>query len=167
MQHLFYRNATLQDLPGIVSIYNSTIPSRMATADTAPVSVESKLDWFNQHLSNKRPLWIIEDEQKNIVGWLSFQSFYGRPAYDSTAEISIYLDEAHRGKGIGKLALRHAVASAPRLGLKTLLGFIFTHNYASLKLFEQEGFEAWGTLPNVAVLDGKEHSVTIMGKRVG
>jgi len=36
------RTALESDLPAIVEIYNSTVPSRMVTADTEPVSVESR-----------------------------------------------------------------------------------------------------------------------------
>lgn len=161
-----FRDATLNDLPTIVNIYNSTIASRMVTADTEPVSVESRIPWFNEHSSNKRPLWMIEDDTHNTIGWLSFQSFYGRPAYDCTTEISIYLSPDARGKGIGKNALRHAMENCGTYGIKTLLGFIFAHNEPSLKLFRNFGFEDWAVLPNIAVLDGIERSLIIVGKRI-
>lgn len=166
MSQLSYRNATLNDLPKIVEIYNSTVASRMVTADTEPVSIESKVKWFEEHSPNKRPLWIIEDENMHIGGWASFQSFYGRPAYNATVEISIYLDEAHRGKGLGKKILQHCIEVAPLYQVKTLLGFIFEHNEPSLKLFRFFGFEDWATFPNVAVLDGVERTLKILGKRV-
>ncbi|HKG69108.1 MAG TPA: hypothetical protein VKA92_09585, partial [Segetibacter sp.] len=62
MSQLLYVDATLQDLPKIVEIYNSTVASRMVTADTEPVSVESKRNWFKAHSPDKRPLWVIKDE---------------------------------------------------------------------------------------------------------
>ncbi|WP_339382997.1 GNAT family N-acetyltransferase, partial [Klebsiella aerogenes] len=62
----------------------------MVTADTMPVTVESREEWFNEHNPGKRPLWVIENPSGEIIGWVSFQSFYGRPAYDATVEISIY-----------------------------------------------------------------------------
>jgi len=161
-----FRDAHIDDLPRIVEIYNSTVAGRMVTADTEPVSVKSRLNWFNDHSSNKRPLWVIEDGVNKIIGWVSFQSFYGRPAYDATAEISIYLDESVRGKGVGKKVLEHAIESCAALKIKTILGYIFSHNEPSIKLFKTFGFQEWGTFPNIAVLDGIERSVTIMGKRL-
>ena len=161
-----YRNATIDDLPAIVEIYNSTVASRIVTADTETVSVESKLSWFRDHSSDKRPLLVVENESQKIIGWLSFQSFYGRPAYDTTAEVSIYITPSERGNGLGKEMLQHAIDISGRLGIKTLLGFIFSHNEPSLKLFKRYGFETWGEFPNVAVLDGIERSLTILGKRV-
>ena len=163
---MIIRDANIVDLPGIVEIYNSTIDTRMVTADTSTVSVESRQKWFDDHNSSKRPLWIVENEDGQMIGWVSFQSFYGRPAYDSTVEISIYLATENRGKGLGKQILQHCLDKASTFGVKTLLGFIFSHNEPSLKLFRNLGFEDWGFLPNVAVLDGQERSLTILGKRI-
>ena len=162
---LTYRDATIDDLPRIVDIYNSTVPTRMVTADTEPVSVESRLNWFHEHNAATRPLWIIE-EDKNSIGWISFQSFYGRPAYAATAEISIYLDSSQRGKGIGKKVLQYSIDQAKALGIKTLLGYIFAHNEPSLKLFRQLGFEEWAMLPDIAVLDRVERSLKILGRKI-
>jgi len=163
---LHYKDATLSDLDTIVKIYNSTVASRMVTADTDPITVESRIKWFEEHSSDKRPLWMIENEDQDIVGWVSFQSFYGRPAYNATVEISIYLDENFRGRGYGKAVLAYALERCPEIGIKTLLGFIFAHNDASIKLFRHFGFEDWATLPDIAVLDNEERSLKILGKRI-
>ncbi|HEX7951836.1 MAG TPA: GNAT family N-acetyltransferase, partial [Burkholderiales bacterium] len=104
-----HRLATRQDLPAIVEIYNATIPSRLVTADLEPVSVESRVGWFEQHHPGFRPLWVAE-EGGRIAGWLSFSTFYGRPAYDKTAELSLYVGEAQRNRGLGSHFLRHAIA---------------------------------------------------------
>ena len=166
MTNLVYRNADISDLERIVEIYNTTIASGMVTADTKPVSAESRQKWFEEHNPDKRPLWVIENNSHQVVGWVSFQSFYGRPAYDATVEISIYLDPTQRGKGLGKQVLKHCLDSAPELGVKTLLGFIFSHNEPSLKLFRHFGFEDWATLPGIALINGQERGLKILGKRV-
>lgn len=166
MADFSFRDATLNDLQRIVEIYNSTVPSRMVTADTEPVTVESRISWFNAHTPQKRPLWVIDNGEANIAGWISLQSFYGRPAYDSTVEVSIYLDADERGRGLGRQALQYCIDKAPALGIKTLLGFIFSHNEPSLKLFYSFGFEDWALLPGIAILDGVERSLTIVGKRI-
>lgn len=166
MQELTFSNATLDDLPEIISIYNSTIPSRMVTADTEPVTVNDRLDWFNEHIKNPlRPLWVIKDESGKVNGWVSFTDFYGRAAYNATAEISIYLHPDVRGKGMGRKVLEHCIAKAPSLKINTLLGYIFSHNEPSIKLFHSCGFETWGTLSNIAVLDGMERTLLILGRR--
>ncbi|MBW4446210.1 MAG: GNAT family N-acetyltransferase [Spirirestis rafaelensis WJT71-NPBG6] len=159
------RHATETDLPAIVAIYNAAIPSRMATADLEPVSVASRLAWFGGRSPSKRPIWVIEVEGV-VAGWLSFQSFYGRPAYHSTAEISIYIASAYHQRGLGRQLLAQAIQQSPSLGLNTLLGLIFAHNQPSLKLFEKFSFQSWGYLPKVAELDGIERDLVIMGLRI-
>ena len=161
-----FRDAIQSDLATIVEIYNSTVESRMVTADTTFVAVESRQPWFEEHSPEKRPLWMVEDDDKNIIGWVSFQSFYGRPAYDATAEISIYLHPLQRGKGYGKAVLQYCIDTAPSYKIKNLLGYIFAHNLPSLQLFHKLGFEEWGHLKNIAILDGIERCLKILGKRL-
>ncbi len=160
------RLATRDDLPGIVEIYNSTVPSRMVTADTEPVTVASREAWFDAHQPERRPLWVCEDDKGRMAGWVSYSDFYGRPAYGATAEVSIYLHESRRGQGLGRFLLERAIAHAPNVGVTTLLGFIFGHNAPSLALFERHGFTRWGSLPRVAVLDGVERDLIILGRRL-
>jgi len=163
-EDIILRIAKIDDLPVIVDIYNSTVPGRMVTADTEPVSVDDKLAWFNEH-NQDRPLWIIEYAGKTC-GWVSLQSFYGRPAFNATAEISIYLHENYRGRGIGKTVLRKVIEECPKLKIDTLLAFIFAHNESSIRLFSSFGFEKWGLLPEVANLDGIKRDLVILGKKI-
>lgn len=169
-----FRDAVLDDLPAIVDIYNSTVASRMVTADLNPVPVESRQAWFDAHSPQHRPLWVVEAADDGdadagvgkMLGWLSFSDFYGRPAYAATVEVSIYLDAAARGRGLGRAFLERALAAAPGLGVKTVLGFVFGHNEPSLALFRAYGFEDWGRLPRVASLDGVERDLVIVGRRL-
>jgi phosphinothricin acetyltransferase len=162
---LAVRDARERDLPRIVAIYNEAIPGRRATADTEPVTVDSRVAWFREHAPERRPLWVVE-RSGVIVGWLSFQSFYGRPAYAATAEVSIYVSGTAQRGGIGRTLLARAIARAPSLGLEALVAFVFGHNEPSLALFERHGFARWGHLPRVARLDGVERDLVILGRRV-
>ena len=160
------RDAVEADLSAIVDIYNSTIPSRMVTGDLEPISVSSRLDWFHSHRPTDYPLWVMEVEGQ-IVAWLGFQPFYGRPAYRGTAEISLYVGQHHRRQGCGRQLLAKAIHDAPNLHIHILLGFIFGHNLPSLRLFEQMGFFRWGHLPQVAQLDGVKRDLIIVGRPSG
>ena len=160
------RNATEDDLPAIVAIYNATIPSRMVTADLTPVSVEARRPWLAAHQTPSRPIWVLGNPQQAVAGWLSFDTFSPRAAYDGTAMIAIYIAESHRRQGLGRHLLETAIARAPSLGLHTLLGYIFGHNEPSLQLFESKGFQRWGHYPRIAVLDGVERDLVVVGRRV-
>ena len=160
-----HRQAAREDLPAIVEIYNATIPSRMVTADLEPVSVDSRVGWFEQHKPDCRPLWVATHEGR-IAGWLSFSTFYGRPAYNKTAELSVYVGEAFRHRGLGSYFLAQAIAHAPAIAVDRLIGFVYGHNHPSLELFARFGFAKWGELPGVTLLDDIERDVIILGRRV-
>jgi L-amino acid N-acyltransferase YncA len=160
------RDATLEDLASIVEIYNSIIPGRIVSADTEPVSVEQRLPWFYEHDPARRPIRVAEEDGE-VVGWLSLGDFWdGRPAYNGTAEIGIYVKEDYRGKGIGRRLLEEAIRRAPELGIKTLTAGAFAGNEPSLRLFERFGFEKWAHFPRVAELDGAEIDLVVLGRRL-
>jgi phosphinothricin acetyltransferase len=159
------RDARESDLDRIVAIYNEAIPGRLATADTEPITPASRLPWFHEHTPGRRPLWVAERDGL-VVGWLSFQSFYGRPAYAATAELSVYVTAGVHRRGIARHLLARALERAPGLGLATLVAFVFGHNEPSLRLFERHGFARWGHLPRVARLDDVERDLVILGRRV-
>lgn len=158
------RNAVSADLTAIVEIYNQSIPNRMATADTEPITVADRLSWFRDRPPN-RPLWVATQKEL-VIGWLSFQTFYGRPAYLHTAEISIYVATDYHRQGIGSQLLARAIAHSPQLQLTTLLAFVFAHNQPSLDLVAKHGFERWGYLPDIAELDGIARSLVVLGRKI-
>ena len=94
------RTATEQDLPAIVAIYNASIPSRTATADLEPISVESRLEWFRKHAPDRHPLLVHEIDGK-IAAWSGLHPYYERPAYLYTAEISLYIAPEFQGRRLG------------------------------------------------------------------
>lgn len=162
------RDATVADLPAIVTIYNSIVAGRMVTADLEPVTVESRRAWFDAHANPARPLWVLSDSAAGdqVCAWASFDTFYPRAAYDGTVMIALYIAESHRGRGLGRELAREMIARAPDFGIHTLTGYIFGHNQPSLRLFRSLGFAEWARMPRVAVLDGIERDLIILGRRV-
>lgn len=152
------------DLARIVEIYNSSIEWRLSTADTSPVSIQSKKGWFNSH-SKKRPLFVYEEGSK-MLAWASILPFNERPAYKNTVELSIYIDHDHIGKGLGAKILAQLIELLPSLNIKTVIANIYSHNEASLRLFSSYGFKEWGELLNVCEMDGKKYNVSILGLEV-
>ena len=158
------RHAQPEDLAAIVEIYNATVPTRMSTADTEPVTVESRVPWLAAHSPQRRPLWVAEVDG-TVGGWLSLSDFKARPGYAGTVELGVYVDERHRGRGLGRRLVEHAIANAPALGITTVLALVFAHNATSVGLLRSAGFERFGLLPQVVMLDGKPADVLVLGRR--
>lgn len=159
------REAVQADLPAIVAIYNSSIETRLSTADLSPVGVAERQAWFDAH-GGTRPLLVLVDERNEILAWGSFSDYYPRAAYRISAEISVYVRRDMHGVGMGKDMVRYMLERAPALGIRNVLAVIFGHNHASLRLFHGFGFQEWGRLPQVCDLDGTLADVLILGKKV-
>jgi phosphinothricin acetyltransferase len=159
------RDAVDADLPRIVEIYNASIPSRLATADTEPVTIESRHAWFATRDPQRRPFWVLERDGA-ILAWIRLSSFYGRPAYEATAEVSLYVAPEAQGQGLGPRLFQEMIRRCPDFGVTTLLSFVFGHNEPSLKMNRKLGFEQWGLLPQVAELDGIKRDLVILGLRL-
>ena len=159
------RDAVETDLPAIIDIYNAAVATRMSTAQLEPVTIESRRDWLGDHTPDRHPFWVIEYDGA-VAGWLTFKEFIPRCAYHGTAEVSVYVDEKFRRRGIARKLLEEAIARAGSLEINAMVGLIFAHNQPSLKLFEQLRFERWGLLPRIARLDNIERDLTIMGRHV-
>ncbi len=159
------RDAIQGDLPAIVEIYNAAIATRIATAQLEPVTVESRRDWLKDHSPDKHPFWVMECDGE-VAGWLTIKPFIPRSAYRGMVELSVYVAEKFRRRGIARALLEKAAAEAPALKIKAMVGLIFAHNEPSLRLFSQLGFVRWGFLPGVALLDGVERDLAIMGRHL-
>ena len=131
------RHACPGDLPRIFEIYNASIPGRLATADTEPVTLASREGWFRDVDPARRPLWVHCDGDQPPMAWLSLRSFYGRPAYAATVEVGVYTAPEGLRQGRAKALLAHAVAAMNGLKVRTMLAYVFAHNAPSLALFER------------------------------
>ncbi|MBB5153976.1 GNAT family N-acetyltransferase [Saccharopolyspora phatthalungensis] len=121
-----HRLATREDLPSIIDIYNSAIPSKTATCDLEPVTVASREAWFEISTPDRHPIWVGYESgsPQTVTGYLSFEPFLNsRPGYDVTADLALYLHPEHRGRGQGAYLLREAIAHAPNLVRQQPFGF--------------------------------------------
>ena len=157
--------AEKEDLPLFTKVYNQAIRMRNVTADIEEVSEEEMALIFNSH-DTSRPLYTILDDQEQAIGYASLNHFYGRPAYDETAELSIYLDEQTRGEGYGTKVMQLLEQEAASLNIHYLTGYVFAQNIPCNKLFEKHGYALWGNLPQIAHIDEKRLDLNIWGKQI-
>ncbi len=160
------RDATEEDLPAIIAIYNESIPAGRSTADTKPIEVSDRIEWFRKFDPKKRPIWVAEDGSR-IVGCIYLSWFYGgRPAYDKTAEISTYIAADYQGKGLGTLLKQKMIEACPSLGVENLISMYFDHNEATKRLNNKFHFEPVGHLPEIAEIQGKKRGLIISILRI-
>jgi len=166
-----HRDATENDLPRIVDIYNFAVATRQCSCDLDPISVEARRRSFGEHSPNHRPLWVADDASRpefGVAGYLGFFHFMNeRPGYFITADLAIYLHPDYQGKGLGTYLIGMAIEQAPSLGIETLTATIFASNVSSIALFRKMGFEQWGFMPRVARLEGVEKDLVLVGRRIG
>jgi phosphinothricin acetyltransferase len=158
------RTARLADLVDIVAIYNQAVREK-ATADTDPVTVEERRDWFERHAPDRRPILVAVRDA--VVGWCGLSDYRpGRGAVRHTAEISYYVHAAHRRKGVASALVAEAIRRCPELEIRTLFAILLDSNAASVGLLEKSGFRRWGHMPDVADFDGLELGHLYYGLRV-
>lgn len=156
------RKAKINDLPNIIDIYNSTIKLKNVTATIEPINLNDRLEWFQKHSTNEKPLWVLEYENK-IIAWFSLSDFHPREAYNITKEVSIYIDQGYRAQGIGYDILKYIIEYSRSINIENLVALIFQENIKSIKLFKKSGFNEWGLLPNVAKNEITYLSLVILG----
>jgi phosphinothricin acetyltransferase len=101
------------------------------------------------------------------VGTAYLSSFYaGRPAYDATSEVSVYVATAAHRQGIGRRLKEFVIGECPRLGITTLLSMHFDHNEATRRINESLGFEQMGHLKEIAVVQGNKRGLVISALRI-
>ncbi|MGD8192111.1 N-acetyltransferase family protein [Brevibacillus ginsengisoli] len=151
------RDAIEADLPEILDIYNDAIRNTVATFDLVEQSLEQRKLWFQKY-GGKHPL-IVAQSEGQVAGYCSLSTFREKDAYAKTTEISVYISEAHRGKGIASLLISEIIKRASLLGHHTIIAGITGGNEASVKLHKKFGFEFIGTFKEVGYKFDDWHDV--------
>lgn len=145
------RLANLNDLSRLVDIYYQSVEKGGITADWATPDVPvAYLNNLSTHVNNPQyPLYVIEDEAKNIIGYSYLAPTRQRAGWKNTVEITYYFDLNHVGRGLGSKMLAFIIDEATRLGYRSLLATIHAKNEASAALLKKFKFDQWGFYPEV------------------
>ncbi len=156
------RRAELWDLESITAIYNDAVLKTVATFDTKPKTPDEQASWFEQH-GPRHPI-LVAESRGAVVGWISLSEWSDRSAYCDTAEVSLYVAEERRGKGIGRKLLEAALDEGREVGLHTIVSRIAGGNETSVRLHESFGFRHIGIMKEVGRKFGKLIDVYLMQK---
>ncbi len=140
-------------------IYAEGIATGNATFETATAPWES---WDEGHLPNPR---LVALDEAGVLGWAALSRVSRRPAYAGVAEVSVYVTEQARGRGIGLALLRRLVAESEEAGIWTLQASIFPENVASVALHERVDFRVVGRRERIGRLHGTWRDTLLLERR--
>jgi L-amino acid N-acyltransferase YncA len=122
----------------VKSIYEEGIKTRNATFETRSPSWE---EWDKKHHESLR---FVSVEDGKVTGWAALIPTSTREVYSGVMEVSIYIAEDHRGKGVGKALFDVLISESEKNNVWSLLSVLFPENTASIKLHEKVGFRIIG-----------------------
>jgi phosphinothricin acetyltransferase len=160
------RHGCLGDLQGICEIYNHYVHHSVVTFDLNPWDVEQQTPWMQKFNAEGRFQIFVAERSGTIIGYSYSDSFRTRPAYDITAETTVYLAPGEGGKGLGRKLYATLIPRLEALGLHRLIAGVTLPNPASVALHESFGFEHVGTMSEVGIKMDRHWDVGWWQKRL-
>jgi phosphinothricin acetyltransferase len=93
--------------------------------------------------------FLVAEEGGEVVGYAYACRWRERPAYDWAVEVSVYVDAARQGEGIGRALYAELLGRLRAQGFHSAVAGITLPNPASIALHEAMGFEPIGALREI------------------
>jgi L-amino acid N-acyltransferase YncA len=153
------RDLTAADWPTVRRIYEEGLATGNATFETEAPPWER---WDASHLAACR---LVATEDETILGWAALSPVSDRCIYGGVAEVSVYVGESARGRGVGRALLDALITSSEDAGLWTLQSSLFPENQASLALHQHCGFRVVGQRERIGELHGVWRDTLLLERR--
>ena len=147
------------DWPAVRAIYAQGIAGGMATFETAVPDWET---WDARHRVDCRFTARVEGK---VAGWVALVPVSPRVVYAGVAEVSVYVDTAYHGRGIGTALLERLIEASEEAGIWTLQAGVFPDNTSSIRLHEELGFREVGRRERIGRLNGEGRDVLLLERR--
>jgi L-amino acid N-acyltransferase len=161
------RTATDADAADMARIYNQAVTRSTATFDTQAQTAEMRVAWLAEHRGDARHTVLVAVEDGRVVGWGSLSAWSPRAAYDATVEVSTYIDEKARGRGVGPALSGALLEAGEAAGVHAFLARITATNEPSLKMAKRLGFVEVGRLYEVGIKFGETLDIVMLEKLAG
>jgi phosphinothricin acetyltransferase len=133
------RDAGVDDLPGLLAIYNEVIATSTAIYTEQPATLDDRVTWWTARIAQGYPVLVATDGT-GVIGFASFGDFRAWPGYRFTVEHSVHVRADRRGGGVGTALMRVLLAKATALGKHVMIAGVDADNQASLQFHERLGF---------------------------
>jgi len=150
---------TASDWEQVRAIYLEGLREGNSTFETQAPSWEA---WDEAHLKSPRLVMRADDK---VLGWAALSAVSRRSVYSGVAELTIYVTESARGKGIGRALLEQLIEESEQAGIWTLQASIFPENVASIELHLKCGFREVGRRESIAKLNGVWRDTILFERR--
>lgn len=147
------------DARRVLDIYEAGIATGLATFET---SAPAWAVWDAGHLDVCR---FVAEEGGRVVGWAALSPVSDRCVYGGVAELSVYVDPARHGRGVGSVLVRHLVEASEEAGFWTLQAGIFPENEASVRLHRRHGFRVVGRRARLGKLGSEWRDILLLERR--
>ena len=152
---LTIRPITKDDIAACLDIYNYEVVNGVATLDLEPRTLPEWQEWYEAHSDEHHPI-VVGTVDGFVAGYASLSPYRPKEAYKSTVELSIYIHQEYRGKGVASKLMAHILEHAKETEtLHTVVSVITAGNAASTALHERFGFTYCGLTPQVGFKHGK------------
>jgi L-amino acid N-acyltransferase YncA len=151
---------TAADWPEVARVYIEGIETVMATFETTAPSWE---EWNAAHLPFAR--LVASDRDSTLLGWAALSRVSARPVYSGVAEVSVYIAQDARGRGIGKTLLQQLIRESETNGIWTLQAGIFPENEASIGLHKSLGFRVVGRRERIGKMNDIWRDTILLERR--
>jgi len=144
------RKGTEDDIANITEIYNEQIINSSSLFYLEPIDIANRMKWFRS--LGKYPCLVgelISKDTTRFVGYVSLGQFRDKPAYNQTAEISLYIHKDYRKHGYGKVFFDAIYKEAQSMGLHIMIAGITTENTGSMIAFQKWGFRPGAVLHQI------------------
>ena len=148
------RDASGDDLPGILAIYNEVIASSTAVYRETPVTLDDRRQWFNARQEQSYPVLVAVDDS-GILGFASYGDFRAWPGYRFSVEHTVHIRSDERGRGVGTALMRALMRRATEQGKHVMLGGVDADNEPSLRFHDRLGFARAARLHQVGFKFGR------------
>ena len=144
----------------VLEIYQAGVDGADATFETRAPTWQA---FDAEHLPDHR--LVAVDGAGVVLGWVAVSPSSARPVYRGVVEVSVYVDPAEQGRGVGRLLLDAVVDSTERSGIWTVQAGVFPENAASLAVHRAAGFRVVGTRESIGARDGRWRDVILLERR--
>jgi len=159
MAHVIIDPMRASDWEQVRAIYLEGVRSGHSTFETEAPSWEK---WDEGHLQIPR---LVMRDGKTVLGWAALSPVSKRHVYRGVAEVTVYVSESVRGKGIGRTLLEALIDESEKNGIWMLQASIFPENAPSVQLHLRCGFREVGRRERIAMLNGVWRDTLLFERR--